>query len=475
MLIRSKWIKKITVAVILIFAVFLTSLSSQSTLNAADSSDSANSEVHFLLELQEFIKSNYVREINDLTILKGAIKGMVESLDDPYSEYFTQEGFKNFNDSTSGNFNGIGIVITSKEKMVTIVSVLDETPAKFAGLKPGDYIVEIDGNDVKGLSVAEVASRIKGQSGTNVSLGVIRSGESQILKFNITRDIIKVNPIESKILGQGIGYLKITEFNDNTVENLDSALNQFKEGGVIGIVLDLRNNPGGFLNQAVDVASRFVPEGPIVNLVSKDGRVQTFTSQSQPHPFKLVVLVNGGTASAAEILAGAIKDREIGVLVGENTFGKATVQRTLNLGVLGAIKLTIARYTTPNGTDINKTGITPNFLVEFDRTDILKDLLPLDRDKTLKYGCIGLEVLALQQRLKVLDLFKAVPDGVYGPRTQRAVMTLQQQKGIPINGIADSSFYRVINEAIKEKVSSQEDAQLRKAIEILKDQMKRSA
>jgi carboxyl-terminal processing protease len=471
MQIRSKRLK-ICLIVISTWLVFSAGLSTYSAARADSLSDTVPPEVSFLVELQDFLKNNYVKEVKDLTLLKGAIKGMVESLEDPYSEYYTPDSFKDFNESASGNFGGIGIVLTSREKTITILSVLEGTPAELAGLKPGDKIIEVDGINIKGMSTAEAASKIKGDKGTNVSLGIVRDGDNSMLKFEITRDTIRINPIESKILGQGIGYLKIAEFNENTVENLDKALNNFKYGGVVGVVLDLRNNPGGFLDQAVDVASRFVPEGPVVHLVSKDGKVKAFLSKSQPYPFKLVVLVNGGTASAAEIVAGAIKDREAGKLIGEKTFGKATVQSTLNLGVLGGVKLTVARYTTPNGTDINKTGIVPNVEVEFNRVDFLKDLLPLKGERELKYGYVGLDVIALQQRLKVLNIFNAVPDGVYGPRTQQAVRVFQGRRGLPSNGIADAFFYKALNEAIQEHINSKEDTQLRKAIDILKEQMK---
>ena len=429
-------------------------------------------EINFLIQLDEFLKNNYVNEIKDLDLIRGAVKGMVESLGDPYSEYFSPEDFKNFNESTSGNFGGIGVVITSKDKYVTIVSVLAGTPAERAGLKAGDRIVEVDGKDVSGLSTAEVSTLIKGEQGTKVSIGIIRDGEKQILKLDITRDIIKVNPIEYKILGQGIGYMKINEFNENTTENMDKALADFKKGGVQGIVLDLRNNPGGLLDQAIEVARRFVPEGPIVHVVSKEGKVQTFSSDSKPSPFKLVVLVNGGSASAAEILSGAIKDRGAGLLIGEKTFGKATVQRTLNLGILGGIKLTVARYTTPNGTDINKTGITPDIEVKSDTADLLKDIIPLKGDKILKYGNIGLEVLGIQQRLAIMNLLKAQPNGVFGPRTRTAVKTLQKKKGLAVTGIVDAAFYKALDEAVYEYLHTREDVQLRKAIDVLKQKLK---
>ncbi|HHW03050.1 MAG TPA: S41 family peptidase [Thermoanaerobacterales bacterium] len=440
----------------------------------ADNGDTSGlpPEINFLIQLDEFLKNNYVNEIKDLDLIRGAVKGMVESLDDPYSEYFSPEDFKNFNDSTSGNFGGIGVVITSKDKYVTIVSVIDGTPAQKAGLRAGDRIVEVDGKDVTGLSTAEVSNLIKGEQGTKVTIGIMRDDQKQMLKMDITRDIIEVNPIEYKILGQGIGYLRINEFNENTTKNIDKALADFKKGGVQGIVLDLRDNPGGLLDQAIEVAKRFVPKGPIVHVVSKDGKVQTFSSDSEPSPFKLVVLVNGGSASAAEILSGAIKDRNAGVLVGEKTFGKATVQRTLNLGVLGGIKLTVARYTTPNGTDINKTGIMPDIEVKSDTVDLLKDLIPLKGNKTFKYGNIGLEVMGIQQRLAVMNLFKAQPDGVFGPRTRDAVIALQKKKGLAVTGIVDAAFYRALEDAMYEYLDSREDVQLRKAIDVLKQNIK---
>lgn len=458
---------------LLLTAILLINPVTYKPLKAADkTSQNISPEINFLIQLDEFLKNNYVNEVKDLDLLKGAVKGMVESLGDPYSEYFSPEDFQNFNESTSGNFSGIGAIITSKDKNIVIVSVLPGTPAENAGLKAGDRIVEVDEKDVSGLSTAEVSNLIKGEKGTKVSLGVIRDSEKQMLKIDIIRDIIKINPIEYKILGQGIGYLRIIEFNENTAENIDKAIAAFKEGGVQGIVMDLRDNPGGLLDQAIEVGRRFVPEGPIVHVVYKDGKVETFSSDSKPSPFKLVVLVNGGSASAAEILSGAIKDRGVGTLVGEKTFGKATVQRTLNLGVLGGIKLTIARYTTPNGTDINKTGITPDIIVKSDKQDILKDIVSLKGDKTLKYGNIGLDVLGIQQRLAIMNLLKATPDGVFGPRTLDAVKALQKEEGLPVTGIVDTAFYNVIDKAVYDYLASREDNQLRKAIDVLKQMIK---
>lgn len=459
---------KLTVAIVMMLIFVLYPLT---YVQGASSDGKIPDEIYFLLQMENFLKTNYVGDIDDLELLRGAIKGMVESLNDPYSEYFTPSEFKDFNESISGNYEGIGIVITLKDKYITVVSVFSGSPAEKAGIKAGDRFVEIDGNDITGLSTAEVSKRLQGDKGTKVTIGVVRNGET--LRFEVERDIVKINPVESRVLGKGIGYIKINEFNVNTVENLDTSLDNFKESGVQGIVLDLRNNPGGYIDQAIEVAKRFVPQGPIVNLVSKDGKTQTYTSDSEPSPFSLVVLVNGGSASASEILAGAIKDRNAGVLVGERTFGKGMVQRTLSLGALGGIKLTTAYYTTPNGTNINNAGIVPDVVVETDKSNPIKDFIPISSLKTLSYGNIGLEVLGVQQRLKFLNLLNAEPDGVFGPRTLQAVKDLQKQAGLPVTGIVDGDFYVALNDAIIQKLLSREDVQLRKAIDLLLDILER--
>ena len=465
---RSSCIKRIAVMVLISFLYINPLINGQAM--AAD--DKTSDEIYFLMQMESFLKTSYVNEVQDLELLRGAIKGMVESLNDPYSEYYTPSEFKDFNESTSGNFGGIGVVITSKDKYITAVSVLEGTPAEKVGIRPGDKLVEIDGDDITGISTAEVSRRLRGEKGSKVSIGILRDGEKQIIRFEVERDIIKVNPIDSKVLGQGIGYIKINEFNENTVENLDRTLGIFKKSGVVGIVLDLRNNPGGYLDQAVEVAARFIPKGPIVNIVSKEGKIQSYTSNSEPLPFKLVVLVNNGSASASEILAGAVKDRKAGVLIGEKTFGKGMVQRTLSLGALGGIKLTTAYYTTPNGTNINNTGIIPDVVIETDKTNPFQDFIPLNNQKALSYGNVGLDVLGIQQRLKFLNLFNTQPDGVFGPRTEQAVKALQKQAGLSLTGIVDTNFYKAMDDAIYKNLTSREDIQLRKAIDILKEILK---
>ncbi|KXG78742.1 Carboxy-terminal processing protease CtpB [Fervidicola ferrireducens] len=351
--------KKRCRAFLLVLVILLTSLP---VLTAKAAGQESSAEAELIMSIVDFINDNFAGEVDNVKLIQGAIRGMVESLGDPYSEYLTPEELKEFQTEAKGSFGGIGIVITSRDNFATVVSVIDDSPAARAGMMPGDRIVEIDGKDVKNLSTSEIASLLRGAVGTKVSVGVQREGK--ILKFVMTREIITINPVVFSILEKDIGYIKISEFNENTAVNVKKALDFFEKNNVRGIILDLRNNPGGILQQAVKVAEYFVPKGPIVKVVFKNGRTIVYNSESGPLPFKLVVLVNGGSASASEIVAGAIKDRKSGILIGEKTFGKATVQQIVDLGPFGGIKITVGRYVTPGGVDINKSGISPDIEVK---------------------------------------------------------------------------------------------------------------
>lgn len=351
--------KKRCRAFLLVLVILLTFLP---MLPAKAAGQEGSAEAELIMSIVDFINDNFAGEVDNVKLIQGAIRGMVESLGDPYSEYLTPEELKEFQTETKGSFGGIGIVITSRDNFATVVSVIDDFPAARAGMMPGDRIVEIDGKDVRNLSISEIASLLRGAVGTKVSVGVQREGK--MLNFVMTREIITINPVVFSILEKDIGYIRISEFNENTAVNVKKALDFFEKNNVRGIILDLRNNPGGILQQAVKVAECFVPEGPIVKVVFKSGRTIVYNSESGPLPFKLVVLVNGGSASASEIVAGAIKDRKSGILIGEKTFGKATVQQIVDLGPLGGIKITVGKYVTPGGVDINKSGISPDIEVK---------------------------------------------------------------------------------------------------------------
>ncbi|KYO66349.1 S41 family peptidase [Thermovenabulum gondwanense] len=468
---KLKLFKRAVLAVIIVFFLFVFSC----PVTAQENSDnSIPPEIDFLKQLADFIESSYPYDVNRLDIIKGAIKGMVESLNDPYSEYFSPEDLKDFEDTTTGVFGGIGVVITSKDNFITVVTVLENSPAMRAGIKPNDRIVEVDGQDIRGISSSEASKLIRGKEGTTVRLGIMREGQKDVIRLNITREIIKVNPIEYKILEEGIGYIKISEFNENTSDNVAKAIDFFKKSNVKYLILDLRNNPGGLLDEAVEVAKYFVPRGPIVKVIYKNGAEEVYQSDRDPEQFNLSVLVNGGSASAAEILAGAIKDRNAGIVLGEKTFGKATVQRVIDLGELGGIKLTVARYVTPNGTDINKTGIKPDVEIKMEEEKKV-EFTPLKGDKPLKIGSIGLDVMGLQERLAYLNILPLKADGIFGPKTKKAVETFQRMSGLKVNGIVDVNFIKKLNSAIEEKINKKQDVQLNKTLEIIKAKIKKAA
>lgn len=351
--------KKRCRAFLVVLVILLTFLP---VLPAKAALQESSAEAELIMSIVDFINNNFAGEVDNVKLIQGAIRGMVESLGDPYSEYLTPEELKEFQTEAKGSFGGIGIVITSRDNFATVVSVIDDSPAAKAGMMPGDRIVEIDEKDVRNLSISEIASLLRGAVGTKVSVGVQREGK--MLKFVMTREIITINPVVFRILEKDIGYIKISEFNENTAVSVKKALDFFEKNNVRGIILDLRNNPGGILQQAVKVAEYFVPKGPIVKVVFKNGRTIVYNSESGHLPFKLVVLVNGGSASASEIVAGAIKDRKSGILIGEKTFGKATVQQIVDMGPFGGIKITVGRYVTPGGVDINKSGISPDIEVK---------------------------------------------------------------------------------------------------------------
>lgn len=433
-----------------------------------------SSQIKLFIKIIEYIQKYYIKEVSLNDLIKGAIRGMINSLDDPYSNYFDRQSYDEFKLNTSGTYGGIGVVIGMRDGFVTVVSPIEGGPGEKAGLQPGDKIIKVDGKDITDKNTSEAAQLIRGEKGTQVQISVVREGESHVLNFVITRDIIELNPIEHKIIDENIGYIKISSFNDNTEEYLEKALKEFKDKKVKGIVLDLRGNPGGILGQAVKVAGKFMPPGPVVKIQNRDGEEKTYSSEGNYYSFPMVVLVNGGSASASEIVAGALQDHGVATIVGTQTYGKATVQTTANLGSLGGFKLTIANYLTPKGRDINEKGITPDVVVEpAPKGPSHEEFAPLGKERLITKGTIGLDVYGIQQRLAYLGFDPGSVDGIYGRKTARAVANFQQAKGLPIVGIVNAETYAALKKAVSEKESKENsiDVQLNKAIEILKQKL----
>lgn len=326
-------------------------------------------ELRAFSEIFGRIKNNYVEEVDDKDLLNNAIRGMLSGLD-PHSTYLDLDDFKALREGTSGEFGGLGIEVTMEDGFVKVVSPIDDTPAAKAGIMAGDLIVRLDDTPVKGLSLNEAVDIMRGKPDSKLLLTIIREGASKPLKIEITRAIIKVKSVKQRMLEPGYGYVRISTFASRTGASLKEALSTLKkenDGSLKGLVLDLRNNPGGLLDAAVDVSDTFITKGLIVYT---EGRVQNSNQKFNAKPndllkgAPLVVLVNGGSASASEIVAGALQDHDRAIIVGTKTFGKGSVQTVMPLTNDTAVKMTTARYFTPAGRSIQAEGIVPDIELE---------------------------------------------------------------------------------------------------------------
>ncbi len=326
-------------------------------------------ELRVFTEVFSRIKSDYVETVDDKKLLQDAIQGMLAGLD-PHSSYLEPEGYKDIRVGTEGEFGGLGIEVTMEDGFVKVVSPIEDTPAAKAGLKTGDLIIRLDEKAVKGMTLNDAVKYMRGKPGSDITLTVAREGNSKPLKFTLTRAVIKIISVKSRILEDGFGYVRITQFQTNTSDNLKEALAKLKQqnkGELRGLVLDLRNNPGGVLNAAVAVSDAFLTKGLIVYT---DGRVPDAQLKLNATPVDtlngapMVVLVNGGSASASEIVAGALQDHKRAIIMGTKTFGKGSVQTIQPMSNGSALKLTTARYYTPSGRSIQATGVVPDIITE---------------------------------------------------------------------------------------------------------------
>ena len=326
-------------------------------------------ELRAFSEIFGRIKNNYVEPVEDKELLQNAIRGMLSGLD-PHSTYLDLEDFKNLREGTSGEFGGLGIEVTLEDGFVRVVSPIDDTPAAEAGVLAGDLIIRLDEKPVKGMALREAVDMMRGKPGTDLLITILREGEDKPLNITLTRAIIKVKSVKHKTLEPGYGYVRISTFQQRTSEGLNKAIKQLKKDNndkLNGLVLDLRNNPGGLLNAAVDVSDAFITKGLIVYT---DGRVPDSKQEFNAKPrdllegAPLVVLVNGGSASASEIVAGALQDHHRAVILGTKTFGKGSVQTVMPLTDKTAVKMTTARYFTPSGRSIQAEGIVPDITIE---------------------------------------------------------------------------------------------------------------
>ena len=326
-------------------------------------SHETEADLKLFMEVYNYIHEAYPFEVNSEKIIEGGLKGMLQAID-PYSDYYTPDEASQMYMELMGFFTGIGVYIEKPDTYIKIVETIEGANAKKAGLLAGDVIISIDGADTRDMSLAEASGLIKGVKGTTVRLGIKRPGVEEILYFEIVRDEVVVNPVSYGEVEKGVGYIKLNEFSQNAALETRRALAHFNSLGTRKIVLDLRNNPGGLLNQAVRIAKEFVPAGPIVHIRERGTALLTYSSYTNEKVFDLVVLVNENSASASEILAGAIQDREAGIIIGKQTFGKGIVQSIIPLENGSLIKMTTAEYLTPKYRSIHGTGIQPDIEVD---------------------------------------------------------------------------------------------------------------
>tara|TARA_Y100000816_G_scaffold237532_1_gene183527 strand:+ start:270 stop:1406 length:1137 start_codon:yes stop_codon:yes gene_type:complete len=349
--------------------IFLTILFLNLNLQNSNSKNELYEKIDLFGEVLENIKKDYVEDVNQSKIMESAINGVLQSLD-PYSAYMSPELFKEMQTDTRGEFGGLGIEIGMESGLVKVISPIDDTPAAKAGIKAGDYIVKIGDDQVQGKSLMEAVKLMRGPIGTSIELTVRRKNVKQPLKFKITRKIIEIKSVNSEILGKSknLGYIRLKSFNENSDKQFLNIVKQFEKNSKIeGYILDLRNNPGGLLTQAINITDFFLNDGEIVSTKGrKASETRKFFAKKgdQIKGKPIIVLINNGSASASEILAGALKDHKRAIILGENSYGKGSVQSIIPLRNGGGMRLTISKYYLPSGDSISEVGVTPDIIVE---------------------------------------------------------------------------------------------------------------
>ena len=346
------------------------------------------------LALEDFIKKNYLKNVDEETLANGELKGMFQSLNDPYSTYMTKDEFEDFTEHTKGIYGGIGVIVTpGDDNLITVVSPIDGTPGEKAGIKTGDKITKVNGKEFNADTMDQAVKVMKGDPGTKVNITIVRKdkeGNNNEMDITIVREEIRLQTVNSDIIEGNIGYINITSFDDLTYKDFKKEINGLMDKNIKGIILDLRNNPGGLLDVCVDIADEFLDKGIVVYTQTRDGQKEYLRSDNDKIDLPLVVLVNKGSASASEILAGAIKDRGRGTLVGTTTFGKGIVQRIKQLSDGSGFKLTVSQHFTPKGINIHGVGIKPNVEVELPENVETIGVENLKNDTQLQKG---LEIL----------------------------------------------------------------------------------
>lgn len=456
----ARW--KSTMTTVIVTAVATSGLTFAYTRNHYEKWDKLDA-------VYQHLEKQYVEPVDKTKLVDGALDGMMKALDDPYSVYMNQEESKSFGEVISSSFVGIGAEVAEQDGRIVVVSPIKGAPAEKAGIKPNDRIVKLGDTSLIGMKSTEAVKLLRGEKGTQAVLTIERPGETEPIQITVTRDVIPIETVYGNLLENGIGVIQITTVSETTAQEFAKQLTELKAKGMKGLVLDLRQNPGGLLNQAVDIAEMLLPAGKtVLRVEDRNGRSEVYQAKgSGSNPsiagLPMVGLIDGGTASAGEILAGALQESAGAKLVGEKTFGKGTAQTIISLNDGSTVKYTNAKWLTPGGKWIHKTGIAPDVEVSLPEYASLPYVSP---DKEWKQDSYATEVKSIQIMLSALGFDPGRKDGYFDGKTAEAVKAFQTAQSLEANGVAGGGTIRKMTELLAAELKKN-DPQLQAAVKLL--------
>ncbi len=459
--------KKFKFVMMLFIVIFLTAGITLVALSFGDEKVVKMGRMEFnkLFTAYDELVGKYMDDLDKEALIDGAINGMVDAIGDPYTDYMTSEENAKFQESVTSSFEGIGAEVQELDGYVTVVSPIKGSPAEKAGVRPNDRIVTVDGENIQGMSATEAVLLIRGEKGTQVTLGIQRQGQQELIEITITRDQIPINTVYAEMLENNIAKIQITNFSSHTLQDLSTAISDMEEQGMKSLIIDVRRNPGGFLDQALMISNLFVPEGKnLYQIEYRDGTVIPEKARGgKKIDVPTVVLIDGGSASASEILAAAVSESANIPLVGEKSFGKGTVQTQKDFDDESNLKYTMAKWLTPEGNWIHEKGITPDYEVSLPEYASLPYINP---DLELKESVMSKDVEAIEQMLEVLGFNPGKVDPFFDEETAKAVIEFQKSEELEETGIVTGEttirLMRNLSDYLLEN-----DPQVQKAIEVL--------
>jgi len=429
-----------------------------------DAGGLSEEEAKKLAAVYKLLEQRYVESVDRERLTEGALDGLVQALEDPYSEYLNKEEVESFSEHINSTFTGIGAEVVLQDGHVVVVTPIKNSPAERAGLMAGDKILSVNGDSLQGLDLTQAVEKIRGPKGTQAKLEIQRKDSPDVIDIIVVRDDISLETVESELRPDGIGVIGIRQFAVNTAEHFAEELKKLEDQNMKALIIDVRNNPGGVVQAVQSIAETFVPSGgTIMHLEYRDGKREKTTSKGKGKPYPVVVLINEGSASASEILAAAIQESAEGKLIGQPTFGKGLVQSTVKLSDGSGVKLTIAKWLTPDGDTIHEKGVAPDITVEQTK---LFEAVTIPDDKELAFDMTGDEIKNVQLILEGLGFKPGRTDGYFNQTTKQAVIAFQKTHGLPQSGVVNAATAaKLEEEALAQLLDPDNDAQLHAAVE----------